>query len=800
MQKLMLIAALMLVSAQAPLHAKVLQPGPCPKGSVAAFVAHQDDDLLFVNPAISDAVAAGACVTVVHVIGGYSSSSSLGTFHYVTNREAAAKAAYERMTQSTGWTETVVTLAQHSVHRMALSGTQVVLVEMRITAGDARAPGNAPLALMIDAGTTVTTWPMADQTSAATTYNRTGLIATLRAIMKDVGATKILTLNPDTLPSKEHPDHIYVARAARLAAQGLGEVLPIQYHLTYPTSALPRNVAYAKIQDKRDISAAFFNIDYNDAYHAYQEYEWDGDWEARQYFTLASTASRLPESQSLPIQLVNDSSGRCLLDPKAVGASPAMVACKSAANTYWKFVPLKSVLPGQPANAQLVSEASGLCVAEQSGVLAEAVCSATDLTQRWTPWDFGIVYTPSFGCLGEANGAPAIGACDGTTTVTDTRFRWTHTQLSNWEDTRLSGAMFGNVTGSGTTAVYVTRIDGQPGFDVRVADMVAGTDNLWYHNSVPLNLANTSVPLCPTGTLCFDSSRFLVGDFDGDGLDDLMVVQPYRGGAGFWLMHSTGTSFAPPVLWAQLDAAYQPDLAQQYVASDFTGDGRTDIAIVHQRADSGFNVWVLANTGRGFAAPSDWLEAPNFGPAARFLPARFGSRAPAGLLVADDVAGGLAITQLASTGAGFRPAATQLVPAVTPESAKFVAADLDKDGVTDLVLLRPRTDSSDVDVFMMHGGATLSAPRRIGTLAASTAAPWNDLTAFTVARAGLPPLLALMTRVPAQADTQPLVHWTAGGIQLKTFPMTASTLGTTPSTSQPLTGAFTEALWRDRLN
>ncbi len=147
--------------------------------------------------------------------------------------------------------------------------------------------------------------------------------------------------------------------------------------------------------------------------------------------------------------------------------------------------------------------------------------------------------------------------------------------------------MFGNVRGEvdgkkPPSTVYLQRRKDGPGFNVWVAGMSRlPTAEPWYLNAVPFN-AHAAAPTCSGDVLCFDSVRFLLGDFDGDGRDDLMVIAPRNGGTAFWLLHSTGTRFEAPRLWYQTTSAFTPARAQQYVTGDFTGSGRADVMIAQK--------------------------------------------------------------------------------------------------------------------------------------------------------------------------------------------------------------------------
>src|ERR1700729_3038089 len=77
-----------------PQPAQAAEPSAdCHAGTLVTVVAHLDDDLLFVNPGISDKIDAGWCVTVVHLIGGANGAK----FDYVLLRETGTKLAYARM-------------------------------------------------------------------------------------------------------------------------------------------------------------------------------------------------------------------------------------------------------------------------------------------------------------------------------------------------------------------------------------------------------------------------------------------------------------------------------------------------------------------------------------------------------------------------------------------------------------------------------------------------------------------------------------------------------------------------------
>ena len=291
----------------------------CHAGSLITVVAHLDDDLLFVNPGISDKLAAGWCVTTVHLIGGANGAN----FDYVKLREKGTRLAYARMAGvPDDWIESTVDFAGKPVHQMLLrQQPRVKLLEVRLPGGGVRG-GRVPLGLLWDKGESIDTYPLNADGSNTIKYDRAALIATVRAMLAP--ATEIYTLNPDTVPFIEHPDHIYAARITRIAAQGLGRDIPIGYHVTYPTGGLPKNLAAADTQKKRDDVASYFAIDGDDnGGHVFGEYQWDGNWVARRYWTRAHASDPGPDFQPRSMQIVNEYSSQCVTSAGRRRSPPA---------------------------------------------------------------------------------------------------------------------------------------------------------------------------------------------------------------------------------------------------------------------------------------------------------------------------------------------------------------------------------------------------------------------------------------------------------------------------------------------
>ncbi|MGI8967373.1 MAG: FG-GAP repeat domain-containing protein, partial [Limisphaerales bacterium] len=100
------------------------------------------------------------------------------------------------------------------------------------------------------------------------------------------------------------------------------------------------------------------------------------------------------------------------------------------------------------------------------------------------------------------------------------------------------------------------------------------------------------------------------GDFNNDGREDAAVVYDYGNNTvGIWMFLSTGTGFSAPVRWWMATAGTFDPTRAKWVAGDFTGDGKTDIAAVYDNGNVTMSLLVFSSTGSSFTGWVTWWQS-----------------------------------------------------------------------------------------------------------------------------------------------------------------------------------------------
>jgi LmbE family N-acetylglucosaminyl deacetylase len=200
------------------------QGEPLGPSAELAIVAHQADDLWFMQPDLSDAVQRGAGVTIVYVTAGDREDGAPTT----TARYDGATAAYAAIAGVTtaAWSCGPIEIAGHRAQHCRLAAASLSLIFLGYPDGGKDGAAAGSLLNLWEAK--VGTVPAIGQGGA--TYNQRGLIATLAEIIDTAAPTTLRTLEIAATHGDDHSDHMIAGALAVLA--------------TAASSASPALIAY----------------------------------------------------------------------------------------------------------------------------------------------------------------------------------------------------------------------------------------------------------------------------------------------------------------------------------------------------------------------------------------------------------------------------------------------------------------------------------------------------------------------------------------------------------------------------
>jgi len=198
-------------------------------------VAHQDDDLLFMQPDLLERVTGHEPTTIVYVTAGDASSG----LPYAEARIEGSKASYSVVAGEPDWDCGWIEIARHDALHCRLANANLSLVFLGYPDGGVSGEVSTSL-LHLWEGTIHEAETVAEHRA---TYDRDGLIATVAAILDATHPQTIRTLEISATHSDDHSDHMFVGSLTMLAALQIGSTADLLsyrgYNINYEAVTTP---------------------------------------------------------------------------------------------------------------------------------------------------------------------------------------------------------------------------------------------------------------------------------------------------------------------------------------------------------------------------------------------------------------------------------------------------------------------------------------------------------------------------------------------------------------------------------
>jgi LmbE family N-acetylglucosaminyl deacetylase len=187
---------------------------PLASSDQVIIVAHQDDEHLFMQPDLTDALLAHTPTTIVYVTAGDGGNGVA----FSDSRIGGSKAAYSVLLGSQAWTCGWIEIAEHWAQSCRFGGAPLSLIFLGYP--DGGVSGQLPNSLLsLWEGTEDHVDTIAD---TVTTYTRGQLIATVAKIIETTNPAIVRTLEIAATHSDDHSDHMFVGALAMQATMKSG--------------------------------------------------------------------------------------------------------------------------------------------------------------------------------------------------------------------------------------------------------------------------------------------------------------------------------------------------------------------------------------------------------------------------------------------------------------------------------------------------------------------------------------------------------------------------------------------------
>ena len=540
------------------------------------IVAHEDDDLYFMTPAVPDGLATGAPSWTVFLTAGDAGR----TDGHWQSRELGIRAAYASMMAAPDlWSSDPIEVGGNLITSFTLDAApRVRVVFLRLPDGNPGGTGygitgNQSLRYLWEGSI-----PTIASVDGADTYSRTELIDTLDAIVRAFDPDVLRIQDMTAYHGSDHSDHFHAGRFAFEAHLASGNRHRLRAYRAYNIDTQAVNLSAEEIAESNAIITT---------YGAFDPGVGPTGWNQRE-IPLADADG----THAVLIPNAGGSSGLCLevTDAGGPGESIGFATCADVAEQSFLLTE-RDLRHGDHC---LVSPSIG----GLPGSVGFAPCGLGP-GQTWTFFTDGHIRGQGGECIAPAAGTLVLEPCDGGSRI------WEVATLPGFlasagadfsgiefgtDPSRYRSLSFGDLDGDGLEDVCARRA---LGIDCALAigDGLFGPSAPWHPNFGD----DDSWGPPEHGT------TIRLGDVDGDGRADLCG----RGGLGIYCVRSDGTGFTDFRLWtstfSDADGGTAPQTYGSLRLGDIDGDGDADLC--GHRAGG---VACLRSNGTTFDAPTFW--------------------------------------------------------------------------------------------------------------------------------------------------------------------------------------------------
>ncbi len=122
-----------------------------------------------------------------------------------------------------------------------------------------------------------------------------------------------------------------------------------------------------------------------------------------------------------------------------------------------------------------------------------------------------------------------------------------------------------------------------------------------------------------------DKTKLTVGDFNDDGLSDIMAFYGYGDQhAKAWFFENSGRGFKEPDIWWSSNEGWN-EAATKMISGDFNNDGLIDLLALYTFDDGKSTFWFFENDGKRLGEPKKWWGSTSqwLGEKSQVLPGDF---------------------------------------------------------------------------------------------------------------------------------------------------------------------------------